>query len=331
MSGIIASSGLGRRRLKYAPNEFVSTWDTTEAGVSGSNQIALPLHALGTYDFSVFDENGNFLKHIDDYQDNIVTLPSAGVQEVIIRGQIERLQFNNGFDKDKIINVKQFGSDFKVVHGANMFWGCSNLETISADIDMAGVTSMAFMFRDCAKFSADLSGWDVSSVTNMQSAFQGCFEFTSDLSGWDVSSVTNMTLAFFQCNKFVSDLSGWDVGNVTSMDRMFANAYLFNSDLSNWNTSKVTNMLRMFYAASNFNFDISNWDFGLVTDIDQFMHLKTIYEPQYYTNLLQRWSTNAQDNLTVQMGSIKYTADGQQYRDILTNTKGWTITDGGQI
>src|SRR5690554_6494405 len=157
MNGIIASSGLGRRRLKYAPNEFVSTWDTTEAGVSGSNQIALPLYVLGTYDFSVFDENGNFLKHINDYQDNIVTLPTSDVQEVIIRGQIERIRFNNGGDKDKIINVKQFGSDFKVVSGASMFSGCSNLETISTDIDMAGVTSIVAMFRDCAKFSADLS------------------------------------------------------------------------------------------------------------------------------------------------------------------------------
>jgi hypothetical protein len=36
-------------------------------------------------------------------------------------------------------------------------------------------------------------------------------------------------------------------------------------------------------------------------------------------------------NLSINFGSIKYTAAGQAGKDILTNTYGWTITDGGVI
>jgi hypothetical protein len=49
--------------MDISVNSFVSRWDTTLDGSSGTNQISLPLQSSGTYDFNVYwgDETSDYI------------------------------------------------------------------------------------------------------------------------------------------------------------------------------------------------------------------------------------------------------------------------------
>ena len=100
----------------------------------------------------------------------------------------------------------------------------------------------------------------------------------------------------------------------------------------------------MFKGAFNFNQDISNWNFSSINsavNMQQFMLSKSSanYDATYYDNLLIKWASSPsvgglQPNIigTIDMGTIKYTANGASARaSILANNKAQTINDGGQI
>ena len=351
-SAIIASS-----RLRGILG-FISTWDTTKAGVSTSSQIALPLVSGGTYSFDVY-YLGNVIKTITTFTDNVITFSDgSGVKEITCVGTFTGFQFNNGGDRLKINSITQFGSEFNLINGMSTFYGCSNLTSIGTDLDVSNVTNMSTMFFQATAFNSDISSWNVSAVTTMVNMFYQATAFNSDISLWDVSNVTSMETMFFQATAFNSDISLWNVSNVTRMSTMFFQVTAFNSDISNWNVSNVTTFLNMFFQATAFNSDISNWnvsnandmtnmffqvtafnsdislwDFGAVTKLSGFMFGKTFsnYSSANYDALITRWRNNAQNNLNVNMGTIKYSSAVTADRTYLTGTKNWTIIDGGLI
>jgi len=192
------------------------------------------------------------------------------------------------------------------------------------------------------KFNNDGDKLKIKSVTQFGTDFRlidgigtfyGCSNLTSIGTDLDVSGITNMTSMFRNDSVFNSDLSNWEVLSVTHMSFMFYNATAFNSDISNWDVAAVFTMYYMFYNAKAFNIDISLWDFAAVLSLSNFMRAKTSanYSSANYDALLTRWRNNAQDNLSVEMGTIKYSSAATADRTYLTGTKGWTITDGGLI
>ena len=198
---------------------FISQWKTDNAGTSEDNQITLPLVSSGTYDFTV-DWGDGSQDTITAHDDAAVThtYAAAGTYTVEITGTISGWQFADGGDKDKILDVSQWGD---LAFGVNEghFFGCSNLDVSATDApDLTGVTSLQACFRDSGIGEADLSAWDVSSVTTMSSMFRGS-AFNGDISQWDVSSVTSMS-SMFSFGDFNGDVSQWDVSSVTDMSSM---------------------------------------------------------------------------------------------------------------
>jgi len=121
---------------------------------------------------------------------------------------------------------------------------------------------------------------------------------------------------------------------------LFSGATSFNGDVSNWDVSNVTNFGYnggMFSGATSFDQDLSNWDisnasffYGESTAIFEDSGLTT----QNYTNILIGWAETAGangglGNVGPSGSRTTYLSTAQTARDILTDTYGWTINDGG--
>ncbi|MGV3762617.1 BspA family leucine-rich repeat surface protein, partial [Parapedobacter sp.] len=289
---------------------FITVWKTDNAGTSRPDQITIPTTS-GGFNYNVqwaaaADPTTVLGSLTGQTGDVTITFPAPGIYEVSITGDFPQIFFNDGGDKEKILEVKQWG-DIAWSSMWNAFNGAVNLQVTATDApDLNAVTSMKSMFRGATSLNSDLSHWDVSNVTdmgglffgarafngnisnwdvsrvfNMGQMFQSAVAFDGDLSGWDVSGVTNMSIMFAGASAFTgTGLGGWDVGHVISMSSMFAGATVFNTDISSWDVSSVIDMASMFIEAAAFNGNISGWDVSNVTSMSyMFMDAAAFNQP----------------------------------------------------
>ncbi len=271
---------------------FLTVWDTRNSGVSGSNQVKLPLVSSGSYNFIVDWGDGTNNQITSWNQAEVIhTYTSEGVYSIYLEGSINSWRFGNGGDRLKLLEIKQWG-DIRLGNSGGYFWGCENLKITASDIldltgtytlnsafrgctaldevermnewDISSVTDMRYMFFDASFFNQDIGSWDVSSVTNMENMFRRASSFNQDIGGWDVSSVTNMYMMFRSASSFNQDISDWNVSNVTNMGLMFSSASSFNQPIGGWDVSSVISMASMFSSASSFNQPIGSWDVSSV-------------------------------------------------------------------
>ena len=231
---------------------------------------------------------------------------NTGIYEVRIYGGITGWQFNNAGDKEKIIEISNWGP--LSVIDRDIFDGCSNLELTTTDaLDLSNVISLRESFQLCSSIGTqgNIGSWDVSNISRIRNCFNGCSNFDQDLSNWDVSifgsgtdegnnlfsnctsfnnggspgisgwNTTNWDGSagmrnMFKSTAFNQPIGVWDVSNVKSMASMFENADIFNQDLSNWDVGSVTSMNSMFQGNAAFNNSgqtgIYNWDVSSCTN-----------------------------------------------------------------
>ena len=267
--------------LTYTPTvgAFISVWNTanTTGSETGSTQVKLPLVSSGTYNFNVDWGDGND-DDINAWNQSEVThtYASSGTYTITITGQIEGFRFINAGDKNKILSINNWGTEFRFGGSSNAFYGCENLAIPATDAPiLSGETSFYQMFRGATNFNSNIAHWDISSISNMSHMFFSASSFNQDISSWDVSLVTNMRNMFYIASSFNQDISSWDTGSVTTMNRMFYEADSFNRDIGSWDTSSVTDMERMFRNADIFNQDLSSWCVSLVSSYSDFGNLGT--------------------------------------------------------
>lgn len=239
---------------------------------------------------------------------------------------------------------------------SNMFNGAAIFNQPLSNFDTSSVISFNGMFAFASQFNQDLSSWDTSSVTTLQSTFYNALAFNQSINTWDVSNVTSffitfagsaynqplnnwntssattMKRMFLNNSVFNQEISNFDTSGVTDMNEMFRASAAFNKDISSWNVSNVTDMTGMFRGSTAFNQDLGSWDFSSITDMTGFMTGKTDanYSSANYDSLLSALVLGGQTNVTLGMGTIKYSSSGAADRASLV-TRGWTITDGGQV
>ena len=240
-----------------APNDFISVWQTTSNGET----ITLPLYNGGTYNFTVdWESDGTIDDTITTWNDPNATHPyaTAGTYTVTISGTITGWSFDYGGDRNKIVDISQWG-DFNPGSNGGAFRGCEYLVVSATDApDLTGVTTLKETFNDARSLnSPDFSNWNTASVTNMEGMFRGATLFNGNVTTWDTSNVTGMREMFQDAETFNQDIGNWDTSSVMGMDGMFRFADAFNADISSWDTSNVTTMYEMFMQARAFNQDIN--------------------------------------------------------------------------
>ncbi|WP_423910524.1 BspA family leucine-rich repeat surface protein [Candidatus Spongiihabitans sp.] len=235
---------------------FITTWRATANDV-----ITFPgegAYAIDWGDGSAIETATGAVNH---------TYAAAGAYDIAASSAITRFHLNNGADKEKLIDIKQWGgAQWSSMEGA--FHGAENMRMSATDApNLSAVRTMRGMFQYAFVFNGAIGGWDVSNVKNMKSMFFEAFVFNQDIGGWDVGNVTNMFDMFFEAYVFNQDIGGWNVSNVRNMGSMFTYAEAFNQDIGGWDVGNVTNMAAMFFSALAFNGDISGWDVGNVTNM----------------------------------------------------------------
>ncbi|MFY9242943.1 MAG: BspA family leucine-rich repeat surface protein [Polaribacter sp.] len=272
----ISDGGVGCSSTDY----FITTWKTDNTGTSSNISITIPTTGNG-YNYDVdwnndgtFDDLGVTGNITHDYG-------AVGTYTVAIRGAFPRIYFNNEGDKNKILSIEQWGSNYWTSM-ESAFTGCSNLAVNATDVpNLSKATSMHKMFQFCNNVGlatgTDWNSWNTSTISDMEYLFEGASNFNVNINNWDVSSVTSMYSMFSGASNFNQNIGGWDVSNVTNMIAMFSGASSFNQDIGNWNVSKVTGMSHMFDLAENFNKDIGSWDVSSAVNMDSMFNGATLF------------------------------------------------------
>lgn len=270
--------------------------DTTITGigtVSGPDQFQLP--ALGNYKVFWGDGVVQTISALDSLSFVTHTYPEGGIYIINILwndGPIKRIRFNNSGDRNKLVDLKQWGGTIwtsmeeayqgctNMVASFNdrpnlqiatslskMFDGATNFDGNVTNWNVSNITDMSFMFQNCISFNQNIGSWNTSNVTNMSHMFRNAFSFNQDISNWDTASVEDMSNMFDGCNAFNQNISVWDTQSATNMSGMFFGASSFNQPIGAWFTDNVTNMSDMFRSAIAFNQNIGTWNISAVTDI----------------------------------------------------------------
>lgn len=320
---------------------FISEWETNFAGISNSDQIALPLDASGTYNFNVF-YNGNNIKTVTTHTDNIITFPDGqGLKEIQIVGTLSGWGFKNAGDKSKLQKITNFGNlDIGDVTGA--FYGCNNLTFDTYDPlnlsnvttlkdfirrafsvsdipyietwDTSTITSLEGAFREASGFNGDISSWNVSNCTSFREVFRGNGAFQQQIGNWNVSSGQDFNSMFRNCN-FNQPLNNWNMISAQDLGNMFQ-VSLFNQPINNWNVSNVTNISNMFVQNSQFNQPLDLWDVSSVTDF------RNVFSISNFNQDISGWNVSSGTNF-----SAMFSSNPQFNQDL----SGWNVANATNL
>lgn len=298
---VVFNSGTASAATCGAGTAFMMVVDTTQPGTTTNTQFRIPTTG-SSYNYQV-DINGD-----DDWADTSVgagwnettnrtgavtiDFGAPGTYTVSVCGTFGRIFFNNTGDREKLMDITQWGDNAWTAM-SSAFHGCVNLTGTFTDTpNVSAVTSLVNMFRGASNFNGDISGWDTSNVTTMTAAFydaslfnqslnswdtglvntlsnmfRGAVSFNQPLGDWNTSNVTSLNSMFSGATAFNQNINTWDTSNVINMGSVFNNALAFNQPLGSWDTSSVTNFAGTFNNATSFDQDITTWDMGAATSI----------------------------------------------------------------
>ena len=137
---------------------FVSEWRTT----SDNQTLSLPLsdaedHA---YDFTINWGDGSPYERITQPSAASHVYAATGTYTMVITGMLTGFAFNNGGDKENILDIIAWGT-LKFGNAGGYFYGCSSLVVSATDIpDMEGTTTLSRAFDSATLFNQDINGWD---------------------------------------------------------------------------------------------------------------------------------------------------------------------------
>jgi surface protein len=255
---IYADSNSGETLLLKDNTAFIIEVDTSKAG-SASDAFQFT-GAEGDYDV-VAKQNDIVVATFDNLSgEQTITLPSSGIYVLEVSAKevngFNRIQFNNGGDKLKITDIKQWGtivwSSFK-----QAFFGCKNMLVTATDVpNLSQVTSMRTMFYLSEIPSIDVSNWDLSSVTDIGFMLSRT-NANPDVSNWDVSNISGMFQLFYDSFNANPDCRNWDVSNVTRMTEMFNGTNLSVENLTacyeNWSQLNLQQNVSFGAGATKYN------------------------------------------------------------------------------
>jgi len=156
-----------------SPSAFVTKWNTEvtgSVGASPSNQIALPLVSGGTYNFDV-DWGDGSSSRITSYNQPEVnhTYTTPGIYPVVINGTITGWQFAGSGDKDKLLEIAQWGN-LRLTDTGGYFQGAENLVITASDaLNLTGIYRMDSAFKNCNNLgtTGNFNSWKYSDIFHL--------------------------------------------------------------------------------------------------------------------------------------------------------------------
>ena len=182
----------------------------------------------------------------------VKTYALAGYYDISVTGTYTAPFFNNGGDRLKCVDVRQWGSVTGMTTWNSSFYGCANLVGTATDAPVL-IGSLQSMFQSCTAFNGAISSWNTGAVTNMSYMFLSATAFNQNIGSWNTSAVTNMAGMFQSASAFNQNIGSWNTNTVTNMNSMFLVASAFNQDLSGMTTS-LTAQPTNFSAGANATF-----------------------------------------------------------------------------
>lgn len=295
------------------PTKFISTWKTDNTGVSSSTQIKLPLESSGTYNFVVEwgDGSQNTITTWNQAE-TTHTYSGAGTYTIKIKGTCYGWRFNVGGDREKILDVSQWG-ELRLGNNNGYFFGCVNLDISATDI------------------------LDLTDTTTMDSAFTICIALTDipNIGMWDTSLVRSWTSAFNFCQSFIgTGVEDINMTLVTSIASMLKDCILFNRPIGRWDTSSLQGASNALNGATSFDQDLNNWNVEMIgsgTSLLNFLLGVTLSTANYDALLISWAGQMVQSSVNFNAGNSKYSSAAAASRLILTGTYSWTVLDGGLV
>ena len=305
-----------------APNpNFISTWDTTQAG-SASDTIVLPMTAGLTVDWG--DGNTDTT--------NTHTYASGGTYTITIEGAVNTFRFAGAGDRLKILDVSNWGG-FDITSDRT-FQSCNNLDVTATDVPIvSGYNAGMSTFQACNLTNVDFSTWDFSACDRFRLFLASNTNFTGNVENVIHSGVWRIDQAFISSPLGNPDLSTWDVSSVTFWQDALRSCQLGAlTDVSGW--VPQGNMTGAFLINPDFEgLGLDTWTIGSITAAGN-TFASTNISTVNYDLLLVSWEAQAPPNaVAINFGSANYTigSAADTARTSLITTYGWTITDGGGI
>lgn len=181
-------------------NTFVTKWS-----VNAGETITIPTVSGESYGYTVNWGDGSTDTTVYS-GDASHTYTTTSTPTITITGTFPRIFFNNSGDKDKIIEIVDWG-DMVWTSMENAFYGCSNLDIIDTDApDLTNVTDLSRMFKDCSSLNADINNWTVNNVTHMVGMLENATSFNHSLEDWEIAGAADMSNAFDYCGMSYQNL-----------------------------------------------------------------------------------------------------------------------------
>ena len=198
-------------------DRFIFTVKTDNAGTSTDTQFTIQANTSGITTPFLYDIETSDGQTITGLTGNhTITFPSAGTYDVKISGSFPYMFFNNGGDKDKLLDIKNFGIyALGSTSQVSAFLGCSNMTITASDSGSFGsVTNFSLTWYNCSSLTS-FPLIDTSSVTSFGNAWYGCSSLTS-FPLLDTSSGTNFINAWRNCSSLTSFPSNAFDSNIAS-------------------------------------------------------------------------------------------------------------------
>ena len=87
----------------------------------------------------------------------------------------------------------------------------------------------------------------------------------------------------------------------------------------------------MFNGATSFDQNLQSWDVSSLTYAQNFVSSSHVFSLYNYNRILIGWAPQNVNTVSIDFGSSQYSAGPAYFARATLISKGWTITDGGQV
>ena len=211
---------------------FAFTAKTDNPGVTNPSRFQLPLTTSTGLNI-VVDWGDASTSTITSYTDPAVThtYASPGTYSISITGTLPGFKFNNTGDRQKILNISNWGVLDITTNRA--FHGCANLTCSATDAPTITTTDLTFTFANCTNFNGNIWNWDVSGADKMTAMFSSAPAFNQNIGTWNTSAVTSMFRMFRDATAFNQNISAWDVSQVSDFGQFMTGKTFSDYDAAN--------------------------------------------------------------------------------------------------